>query len=561
MSKNDARDPYGSICLSRLTRILDLKMLEDLQELENSGNVAKNLELERHFKPHRSFLEKSTEKFNKIIHRKHHHHIFGHPLTNESVERILPLIHYLKTCVDKEGLFRISGNKKRQEELKELIDRGDTPKLGCGKFTAHDVASVLKQFLGELPEPLLTQAPYRAYLQVTEISNDQGNAKHVEALQLLFLMIPPENRSLLHNLLELLKLVLENPNNKMTAYNLAVVFCPNVLYCNKQSSFRMSLRIPFRRVKSWCLIRSQQALEQRGSCISSFPQELDALNESVAFMITFAKQLFQIPDELKKELKLIEKNISIGKEDEVPMAHAYCHQLDNREHRETTQQATTEALVELYNHVKDMPDGPMKQKFMEKFEKTHPGTPPFMPRSRARTKPVDQAMKPSLLTYSTPIKSTCTPGSLARPPLSPINANNTMDQTSHHKNVTFRSPDVPAHRPSHSRSVAAKASYTPSGVMSPFKSPHRSGGKVFPRHKRTLSAGNSSMSPFRRSRTRTAHAPSVPALTIQTPSGRMVCSPDPYNQPGAKIRKLYGSPAAKKRLSSRDYQRVEETFV
>lgn len=70
MNKKDSRDPYASICISRLTRLLDLDVLEELQELEEEGNVIKNLELETQPKPNRSFLAKSTEKINRIIHRK-----------------------------------------------------------------------------------------------------------------------------------------------------------------------------------------------------------------------------------------------------------------------------------------------------------------------------------------------------------------------------------------------------------------------------------------------------------------------------------------------------------
>lgn len=70
MNKKDTRDPYASICISRLTRLLDLDVLEDIQELEDAGNVIKNLELENQSKPNRSFIAKSTEKINKIIHRR-----------------------------------------------------------------------------------------------------------------------------------------------------------------------------------------------------------------------------------------------------------------------------------------------------------------------------------------------------------------------------------------------------------------------------------------------------------------------------------------------------------
>lgn len=69
--------------------------------------------------------------------------------------------------VSKEGLFRVSGSKKRQEELKDLLDKEENVDFDSGRFTPHDVASVLKIFLGDLPEPLLTHAPQSAYFKVT----------------------------------------------------------------------------------------------------------------------------------------------------------------------------------------------------------------------------------------------------------------------------------------------------------------------------------------------------------------------------------------------------------
>lgn len=70
MSKRETRDPYATVCLSRLTKVLDLDVLEVFQSLEDSGFVLSNLAVEAKFKPHRSFLAKSSEKLNKIINRK-----------------------------------------------------------------------------------------------------------------------------------------------------------------------------------------------------------------------------------------------------------------------------------------------------------------------------------------------------------------------------------------------------------------------------------------------------------------------------------------------------------
>ena len=67
-----------------------------------------------------------------------------------------------------EGLFRISGNKKRQEELKSELNKSTKLELYSEEccYTAHDIAGVLKHFFSELPEPLLTKSCYVCYQQL-----------------------------------------------------------------------------------------------------------------------------------------------------------------------------------------------------------------------------------------------------------------------------------------------------------------------------------------------------------------------------------------------------------
>ena len=40
--------------------------------------------------------------------------------------------------------------------------------------------------------------------------------------------------------------------------------------------------------------------------------------------------------------------------------------MDQTSHKQTVKQTTTDALVQLYNHVIDLPDGPVKQKFLQR---------------------------------------------------------------------------------------------------------------------------------------------------------------------------------------------------
>jgi hypothetical protein len=68
--------------------------------------------------------------------------------------------------VCQEGIFRRSGKITRQQELKSLLNQGVPLNLDDGHFSVHDCASVLKNFLAELPESLLTDAHYPAYCQI-----------------------------------------------------------------------------------------------------------------------------------------------------------------------------------------------------------------------------------------------------------------------------------------------------------------------------------------------------------------------------------------------------------
>lgn len=65
-----------------------------------------------------------------------------------------------------EGLFRVPGNSIRQQALREILNSGADVDLDTGDYHPHDVATLLKAFLGELPEPLLTHRHYHAHLKI-----------------------------------------------------------------------------------------------------------------------------------------------------------------------------------------------------------------------------------------------------------------------------------------------------------------------------------------------------------------------------------------------------------
>lgn len=71
-----------------------------------------------------------------------------------------------------EGLFRVPGNSVRQQTLRELLNSGADVDLESGDFHPNDVATLLKSFLGELPEPLLTHRHFHAHLKIAGTITD-----------------------------------------------------------------------------------------------------------------------------------------------------------------------------------------------------------------------------------------------------------------------------------------------------------------------------------------------------------------------------------------------------
>jgi len=64
----------------------------------------------------------------------------------------------------------------------------------------------------------------------------QSDVKRLQALQLLILLLPVEHSTLLRRLLNLLQCVIDEPENRMTADNLAILFVPHIIVPRKVCS-------------------------------------------------------------------------------------------------------------------------------------------------------------------------------------------------------------------------------------------------------------------------------------------------------------------------------------
>ncbi|XP_024242324.1 rho GTPase-activating protein 22 isoform X1 [Oncorhynchus tshawytscha] len=151
---------------------------------------------------------------------------FGHRLAPLLVEQCVDFIK--ERGLDEEGLFRMPGQANLVKDLQEAFDCGDKP-LFDSNTDVHTVASLLKLYLRELPEPVVPFSKYEDFLSCAQLlakDVEEGVQELVKQVSYL----PPANYNLLKYICMFLDEVQSHANkNKMSVQNLATVFGPNIL--------------------------------------------------------------------------------------------------------------------------------------------------------------------------------------------------------------------------------------------------------------------------------------------------------------------------------------------
>ncbi|XP_005389244.1 PREDICTED: rho GTPase-activating protein 18 isoform X1 [Chinchilla lanigera] len=133
--------------------------------------------------------------------------------------------------LETEGLLRIPGAATRIKNLcQELEAKFYEGTFNWESVKQHDAASLLKLFIRELPQPLLSVEYLKAFQAVQNLPMKK---QQLQALNLLVILLPDANRDTLKALLEFLQRVIDNKEkNKMTVMNVAMVMAPNLFMCH-----------------------------------------------------------------------------------------------------------------------------------------------------------------------------------------------------------------------------------------------------------------------------------------------------------------------------------------
>ncbi|KAI0351696.1 Rho GTPase activation protein [Trametes cingulata] len=141
---------------------------------------------------------------------------------------------YLKeNATEVEGTFRVNGSNKRMRELQAAFET--PPRYGKNldwkkeHYTTHDVASVFRRYLTQMPEPVIPHDMYHLFrdaLAKKPFNQDEVIATYKRLIR----SMPRPNQYLLLYVLDLLSVFArKSDKNLMTAKNLAVIFRPALI--------------------------------------------------------------------------------------------------------------------------------------------------------------------------------------------------------------------------------------------------------------------------------------------------------------------------------------------
>jgi RalA-binding protein 1 len=174
--------------------------------------------------------------------------VFGIPLL-EAVECSQPIgvdvfvpavvyrcIEYLRAqeAVSEEGLFRLSGSNVTIKALRErFTQEGDVKLLDDEYYDVHAVASLLKLYLRELPNSILSRDLHLDFLKVNDLTDHE---KKAAVCNVLVHKLPKANLALLDTLCSFLIEVVHNSDrNKMNVRNGMLLFIVHVTTTNLSS--------------------------------------------------------------------------------------------------------------------------------------------------------------------------------------------------------------------------------------------------------------------------------------------------------------------------------------
>ncbi|KAK1222134.1 Rho GTPase-activating protein [Marasmius sp. AFHP31] len=134
-----------------------------------------------------------------------------------------------KHGLESQGIYRLSGTTSKVAKLKLLLDKDlDGVDLDAPEWSSdiNNVASVIKMWLRELPEPLMTYALQPGFVEAAKIENER--LRHIRLHERVNELPDPNYATLKYLIGHLHRINQHESSNSMSTGNLSIVFGPTV---------------------------------------------------------------------------------------------------------------------------------------------------------------------------------------------------------------------------------------------------------------------------------------------------------------------------------------------
>ncbi|KAF5353151.1 hypothetical protein D9758_008738 [Tetrapyrgos nigripes] len=157
----------------------------------------------------------------------------GEQMTRDDVD-VPPIMRKCCEAIEKyglesQGIYRLSGTTSKVQKLKQLLDKDlDSVDLDSPEWSSdiNNVTSVLKMWLRELPEPLMTFTLQQSFIEAAKIENDR--LRHIRLHERVNDLPDPNYATLKYLLGHLYQVYQHSSANSMSVQNLAIVFGPTL---------------------------------------------------------------------------------------------------------------------------------------------------------------------------------------------------------------------------------------------------------------------------------------------------------------------------------------------
>eukprot|EP01090_Pellita_catalonica_P017269 TRINITY_DN5172_c0_g1_i1.p1 TRINITY_DN5172_c0_g1~~TRINITY_DN5172_c0_g1_i1.p1 ORF type:complete len:618 (-),score=91.46 TRINITY_DN5172_c0_g1_i1:6-1859(-) len=131
--------------------------------------------------------------------------------------------------LQEEGIFRKPGLRDEARRCRDAVNNGESVQFQ-DVADKHVMSSLLKLFLTELPEPVLTFERYDNFFATGQMTDEEAR---LSAVKKLIMELPKHRQHLLKRIVLLLvKTQKESASNLMDTANLSKIFAPCLLKCN-----------------------------------------------------------------------------------------------------------------------------------------------------------------------------------------------------------------------------------------------------------------------------------------------------------------------------------------